>query len=114
MSTVPFDTLKLTRTLREKAHFTQEQAEGVTEALSEAFEERIATKQDISDLKHSIDGDISAFKNDVSQELSDLKHDVALLEQRLTNKIDRMTVVLGTIVIAVMSAATLFIKFIHI
>jgi len=50
LTTVPFDTLKLTKALQEKAHFTQTQAEGLTEALSESFKEQIATKKDIADL----------------------------------------------------------------
>jgi hypothetical protein len=43
-----FDTLKLTKALREKAHFTQER---LTEALSDSIEEQIATKLDISNLE---------------------------------------------------------------
>jgi chromosome segregation ATPase len=116
LSTVPFDTLKLTKALREKAHFTPEQAEGLTEALGDAFEEHVATKEDISDLRH----EISDFKHEVAEEFSNVRHeiadvrkDMALLEQRLSNKIDRMSITLGTIVIAAMSAATVIIKFVH-
>ena len=36
MTAAPFDTLKLSRQLRERAHFDQEQAEGFAEALAEA------------------------------------------------------------------------------
>jgi len=64
MSAIPFDTLKLARALREKAHFTAEQAEGVADALAGAFQDRVATKDDL-----------------------------ALLEQRLTIKIGGMLVV---------------------
>ncbi|MCK0209482.1 hypothetical protein MWN33_15720 [Starkeya koreensis] len=64
MGAIPFDTLKLARTLREKAHFTAEQAEGVADALADAFQDRVATKDDL-----------------------------ALLEQRLTIKIGGMLVV---------------------
>ena len=71
MSPVLFDTLKLTRALREKARFTQEQAEGLTDALSESFEERVATKQDIANLEAKLES----------------------LEQRLTVKMGGMLVV---------------------
>jgi len=64
MGAIPFDTLKLARTLRDKAHFTAEQAEGVADALADAFQDRVATKDDL-----------------------------ALLEQRLTIKIGGMLVV---------------------
>ncbi len=50
-----FGTLKLTRALREKARFTQEQAEGLTDALTESFEERVATSQDISNLEAKLE-----------------------------------------------------------
>jgi hypothetical protein len=36
--------LKLSRQLRERAHFDQEQAEGVAEALAEAFQQEIAER----------------------------------------------------------------------
>jgi hypothetical protein len=61
MTAAPFDTLKFSRQLRERAHFDQAQAEGVAEALAEAFQQEIATKTDL-----------------------------ALLEQRLTIKIGAM------------------------
>lgn len=64
MTAVPFDTLKLARSLREKGNFTQEQAEGVADALAEAFQDNVATKDDL-----------------------------ALLEQRLTIKIGGMLVI---------------------
>ena len=52
MPAVSFDTLKLTKALGDKAPFTPEQAEGVAEALGEAFEEQSATKQDLILLEH--------------------------------------------------------------
>lgn len=64
MSAIPFDALKLARSLREKGAFTAEQAEGVADALADAFQDRIATKDDL-----------------------------ALLEQRLTIRIGGMLVV---------------------
>ncbi|WP_034992569.1 hypothetical protein [Beijerinckia mobilis] len=64
MSAVPFDTLKLARALRESASFTTEQAEGISNALAEAFQDRVATKDDL-----------------------------ILLEQRLTIKIGGMLVI---------------------
>jgi tetrahydromethanopterin S-methyltransferase subunit F len=47
MSVVPFDTLKLARSLRERGSMSAEQAEGITVALAEAFVDEIATKQDV-------------------------------------------------------------------
>ncbi len=54
MSAMPFDTLKLARALREKAHFTPEQAEGVADALAGAFQDQVATKDDLTLLEQRL------------------------------------------------------------
>lgn len=54
MSAIAFHTLKLARALREKAKFGAEQAEGVADALSEAFQAEIATKTDLRELEHRL------------------------------------------------------------
>jgi hypothetical protein len=71
MTAVSFDTLKLSRLLRENGRFTPEQAEQLSIALAEAFQEQIATKNDL-----------------------------LLLEQRLVIKIERMTIAIGTMIAA--------------
>ena len=71
MSAIPFDTLKLARTLRDKARFTNEKAEGVADALADAFQDRIIAKDDVVLLRNEL----------------------VLLEQRLTIKIGGMLVV---------------------
>lgn len=55
MATVAFDTLKFAQTLRDKAKFTPEQAEGMAQAFSDASSEQLATKNDISALDAKID-----------------------------------------------------------
>jgi hypothetical protein len=55
VSPVLFDTLKLTRALREKACFTHGQAEGLTDALSESFEERVPYKREITNLEAKLE-----------------------------------------------------------
>ena len=51
MSAVAFDTLKLARTLRDTAKMTQEQAEGIADALAEAMSgAELATKTDIAEI----------------------------------------------------------------
>src|ERR1700740_2993080 len=89
MTTVPFDTLKLATALRDQAHFSAEQAEGITRALGEAFEERVATREDISDLKHSVNEDISGLKHSVNEDFSALKlgvdEEVSALKQDIAN-----------------------------
>jgi uncharacterized protein involved in exopolysaccharide biosynthesis len=85
MTTVPFDTLKLATALRDQAHFSAEQSEGITRALGEAFEERVATREDISDLKRSVNEDISALKHGVDEEISALKQDIANVRQEVVS-----------------------------
>jgi hypothetical protein len=86
MTSAPFDTLKLATALREKAHFTPEQAEGMTKAFSEAFEEAVATKQDVGDLKHEIADVRAGLKHDIA----DVRKEMVMLEQRLTIKMGGM------------------------
>jgi hypothetical protein len=53
MSAVTFDTLQAVETLRAKG-FTEEQAKGITAAIRQAHEEGLATKDDVSEVKHEI------------------------------------------------------------
>ena len=54
MSAVAFDTLKFAQTLRDKAKFTPEQAEGLSEAFAQASADQLATKADISGLRSDL------------------------------------------------------------
>lgn len=51
MRALLFDTLRLSRTLRDKGHFTPEQAEALAEALGEAARNDFATKANLAALK---------------------------------------------------------------
>ena len=95
MNAVAFDTLKFAQNLRDKANFSSAQAEGLSEAFSEAISGQLvtradlialATKDDMSALKDDISGlkdDVSALKTDVSTlktDVSMLKDDVSALK----------------------------------
>lgn len=58
MATVTFDTLKFAQTLRDKAKFTPEQAEGVAQAFSDASIEQLVTqpvlKEELSTVKQKL------------------------------------------------------------
>ena len=54
MTALAFDTLKFAQTLRDKAHFTQEQSEGLASAIADATSDQLATKADIRDLKQEM------------------------------------------------------------
>jgi hypothetical protein len=57
VSAILFDTLRLFRTLRDKGHFSAEQAETLAEALGEAVQGDLATKADLAALKSELKGD---------------------------------------------------------
>jgi hypothetical protein len=58
VSAVAFDTLKFAQTLRDKAKFTPEQAEGLSEAFAQASADQLATKSDISGLRSDLRSDL--------------------------------------------------------
>jgi hypothetical protein len=86
MTAAPFGTLKLSRQLRERARFDQDQAEGLAEALAEAFQEQIATRADILLLQN----EMKLLRQDLQNEMQVLRQDMKLLEQRLTIKMGGM------------------------
>ncbi len=74
MTAVAFDTLKLARKLRDTAHMSQEQAEGIADALAEAMSgAELATKADITSLKNEIKSDITSLKNEIKSDVADIK-----------------------------------------
>ena len=59
MSAVAFDTLKFAQNLRDKANFSPAQAEGVSQAFSEAITDELANWGDLGDLATKDDiGDV--------------------------------------------------------
>lgn len=51
MAVAAFDTLRLARSLREKAKLSPEQAEGFADAMAEMMQGDLATKSDIGEVK---------------------------------------------------------------
>jgi hypothetical protein len=75
-----FDTLRLSRTLRDKGHFTPEQAEALAEALGEAAQGDLATKADLAAVKADVTvvkTDLAALKADLAALKAELKADIA-------------------------------------
>ena len=65
MSSVPSDTLKFAQTLRDKAKLTPEQAEGLSQAFSDATGEQIATNSDLNERKLELEAKIEAVKAEI-------------------------------------------------
>ena len=73
MSAVAFDTLKFAQTLRDKAKFTPEQAEGLSEAFAQASADQLATRSDITDLRTDVKADIADLRTAVKIDIADLR-----------------------------------------
>ncbi len=72
VSALLFDTLRLSRTLRDKGHFTPEQAEALAEALGEAAQGDLATKADLAVVK----ADLAALKAALKADIAEAKADI--------------------------------------
>lgn len=59
---VPFDTLELARALRDEAHFSQEQAEGVAKVLARVLIADLATKADVETSRVALKDDIDRLR----------------------------------------------------
>jgi hypothetical protein len=93
MSAVAFDTLKFAQSLRDKANFSPTQAEGISQAFSEAISGQLATRGDLASLATKDDlanlatkADLSALRGEfasIKGEFGGLKGDVARLEIKI-------------------------------
>jgi hypothetical protein len=75
MNALLFDTLRLSRILRDKGHFTAEQAEALAEALGEASHGDLATKADLADL--ATKADLAAVWTEMAELRTELKTEIA-------------------------------------
>ncbi|MGQ0445593.1 MAG: hypothetical protein ACT4O2_10835 [Beijerinckiaceae bacterium] len=66
-----FDTLRLSRILRDKGHFTSEQAEALAEALGEASHGDLATKADLANF--ATKADLAAVRTEIAELRTELK-----------------------------------------
>src|SRR4249920_3007037 len=73
MTATTFDTLKFARTLRDKAHFSNEQAEGMADAISEIVRNDIATKEDIESLRAATKADIDSLRVSTKADIDSLR-----------------------------------------
>ena len=111
MTAILFDTLRVSRTLRDKGHFTPEQAESLAEALGEATQGDLATKADLASVKAELKNDIFELRTELKGEIGELRTKIA------ETKTDILKWIIGaigfqTIVIlgALVSLARLFAK----
>ncbi|MGE7417090.1 DUF1640 domain-containing protein [Methylobacterium tarhaniae] len=129
MTAVAFDTLKFARALRERAHLSTEQAEGLSEVFAEAVQGGLPTRADLQSLEASVKAEFVAVRSEIAAfqsetraefaafkvetrnefatvrsemktEFAAVRSEMKLLEQRMTIKLGAMLVALGGILIA--------------
>jgi hypothetical protein len=93
MNAVAFDTLKFAQALRDKANLSPTQAEGISQAFSEAIAGQLATRDDLANLatKDDLAALRGATKDDLAAlrtDLAGLRTDVNMLEAKIEAKID--------------------------
>jgi hypothetical protein len=95
MNALLFDTLRLSRILRDKGHFTSEQAEALAEALGEASHGDLATKADLADL--ATKADLASVRTEIAELRTELKTEIAELRSDLKTEIAELKIEIGGI-----------------
>jgi polyhydroxyalkanoate synthesis regulator phasin len=112
MNALLFDTLRLSRILRDKGHFTAEQAEALAEALGEASQGDLATKADFANFATKADladlatkanladlatkADLAAVRTEIAELRTELKTEIAELRIEIAGiKIELLKWIIG-------------------
>ena len=94
MTALLFDTLRLSRILRDKGHFTPEQAEALAEALSEATQSDLATKGDLA----AVRTEIAEVRTEIAELRTQLKTEIAELRTEMAEiRADLLKWIIGAI-----------------
>jgi uncharacterized protein involved in exopolysaccharide biosynthesis len=75
MTTAVFDTLKASRDLK-AAGVDARQAEAIVTTMAEAFDDAVATKANLTEVKADLKADIAAVKADLKAEIAAVKADL--------------------------------------
>ena len=92
MTALLFDTHRLSRTLRDKGHFTSEQAEALAEALGEASQGDLATKADLAEVR----AEIAEVRTEIAELRTEFKTEIAGLRTELKTEIAELRTELRT------------------
>jgi hypothetical protein len=101
MSAVAFDTLKFAQNLRDKANFSPAQAEGVSQAFSEAITDQLATRGDLADLATKADmaalsaatkDDIAALSAATKDDIADVRKEMGAFRLQVKDDFARLEV----------------------
>ena len=90
MTTAVFDTLKASRDLK-AAGVGDSQAEAIVTTVARAFEDTVASKADIAELRSSTKSDLAEVKGELKQDIAEvkgeLKQDIAEVKGELKQDI---------------------------
>jgi hypothetical protein len=110
---IALDTLAYARRLRE-AGFSESQAEGQAEALAATMTDTLATKQDLSEVRHEVhelqirmEAGFSAVKESLRE--MELRMD-ARFDAKLADLERRMTIRHGTVTVAAIGAVSAIVR----
>lgn len=84
-----FNTLRYARML-EEVGFSREQAETSVKILVEIMEDKLASKQDLQDLRTELQQVRSDLQHSLTENASDTRHSIAQLESKLTIRMGTM------------------------
>lgn len=79
MTTAVFDTLKASDNLK-AAGIEAKQAEAIVHTMAGAFEDAVATKADLVEVKSELKQDIGAVRSELAAVKSELKQDIAAVK----------------------------------
>jgi len=95
MATVAFDTLKFVKTLKE-AGVSEPQAEAFSTAVRESHEAAdLATKADLREVETNLHHEISDLRKDMDARFAGMDSKLEKLELRMTIKLGSIVVALG-------------------
>lgn len=81
-----FNALKYPRTL-EGVDFPREQAEAQVQLVMDTFQENVATKAGMAELRSELKSDMAELKSELKSEMAEIRSDVAELKSELSKVI---------------------------
>lgn len=106
MTAITFDTLSTARRLREKG-IPQEHAEAIADELRESAKldlSHLSTKEEAHTFKSELKSDILALRSELKSDIgalrSEFKSDIALMRSEMRESELRVTIRLGTMIVA--------------
>lgn len=89
MTTAVFDTLKAARHLEDSGIETR-QAEAIVTTMATAFDDSVATKDDLASVKADLGAVRAELKQDIADLRAELKQDIANLKTEFATAVNRM------------------------